>query len=344
MPGLSLVRPALSSKMAFMGSPRVWTRRSAIWVGAGALLAILGAVALVRLPVVPAVVGVVVGLALAGYGLVQRPRADDSRVLSAVAGELADAVARREAAELRRLLVDRVGTGRPQAAQVRWRTDGGLETGSLNTIAAFYQRLAHRRLVVLGPAGSGKTVVTLRGLLDLIAALPEEPGVRLQVPVRLTRPDLARLDAVLAEHLVTTYRLRPTIARALVAHGWILPVLDGVDDPLAVPPGPFILTSRAAQSAVPDATVVHLQPLTVEQVAAWLTYQFPDPTKPPGVEHRWLRVLRHLAADHSSPLATALRSPQRLSHTVSAYRDPATNPDDLLSAPPGGTAAQAKTA
>jgi hypothetical protein len=344
VPGLSLVGPAPSSKMAFMGSPRVWTRRSAIAVAAGVLLAVLGAVALVRLPVVPAVVGIAVGLALAGYGLVQRPRADDSRVLSAAAGELADAVAKHEAAELRGLLADRVGTGRPQAAQVRWHTDGGLETGSLNTIAAFYQGLARRRLVILGPAGSGKTVVALRGLLDLIAALPEEPGVRVQVPVRLTRPDLAQLDALLAEHLVSTYHVRPTIARALVAHRWILPVLDGVDDLPAVPPGPFIATSRATRSAVPDATVVHLQPLTIEQVAAWLTYQFPDPTKPPGVEHRWLRVLRHLAADHSSPLATALRSPQRLSHTVAAYRDPATNPNELLISPPDGTASQAKTA
>src|SRR5262249_35721146 len=155
-----------------------------------------------------------------------------------------------------------------------------------------------------------------RGLLDIIAAMPEEPRVRVQVPVRLTVPSLDRLDARIAEHLVATYRLRPPIARALVDEGWIVPVLDGVDDVSSVahalpPPRPFILTSRDASLSVPDSTAVHLQPLTIEQVAAWLTYQFPDPTKPPGVEHRWLRVLRHLAADHASPLATALRSPLR---------------------------------
>jgi hypothetical protein len=324
--------------MLAMGSPRVWTRRSAFWVVTGVLLAL----ASVLIPWPWTIAAAVVGLAVAGYGMARRPRVTDPVLLSAAASALADVVARREAAVLRRLLADRTGIGRPQSAQVRWRTDGGTETGSLNTIAAFHQRLPHGRLLILGPAGSGKTVVALRGLLDLIAAMPEERGVRVHVPVRLTPPSLDRLDARIAEHLVTAYRLRPRIARALVEDGWIIPVLDGVDDLTSVaralpPPRPFILTSRDASLSVPDSTAVHLQPLTIEQVAAWLTYQFPDPTKPPGVEHRWLRVLRHLAADHGSPLATALGSPLQLARTVTDYRGPATNPDALLGTPPDGT-------
>jgi hypothetical protein len=325
-----------------MGAARVWTRRSATFTVLGLALALAAGVYWLLAPRLALLAGglLLLGLGTTGYGIALRPRASHPRVLSTTATELADTVARQEAAALRRLLADRTGIGRPQAAQVRWRTDEGGETGSLNTIADFYQRLPGGRLVVVGPAGAGKTVLALRGLLDLIAALPEQPGVPGRVPIHLDLPDAGLpedLDGWIAEQLVARYRIRPPIARALVEDGWILPVLDGlhrVTDPGKVvaaltPPRPVILISRE-DPELPDATAVHLQPLSIEQVAWWLTYQFPDPTKPPGVEHRWLRVLRHLADDRQGTLATALRSPLRLSRTVTQYRDPATNPDDLL--------------
>jgi hypothetical protein len=360
-----------------MGSSRVWTRHSTIWAVMGLLLALTGIVwslAALSAPFTDLLGGAttLLGLGLIGYGIARRPLATDVRVLSNAAGKLADSVARRAAEVLRGLLADRVGSGRPQAAQVRWRTATGDETGSLNTIdengsrntidetgslntiADFFQRLPDSRLVVRGPAGSGKTVLALRALLDLIAALPEEPGMRLRVPVRLDLPEFEpgdgldvaqvarRLDGWIAAHLVSAYRVRPAVARGLVQEGWILPILDGLDqlrqvDGRAVAAAlraPFILLGRDDAAAFPPATVVHLQPLSIEQVAAWLVYQFPDPTKPPGVEHRWLRVLRHLAAEPDGALATCLRSPIGLSLIVTAYRDPATTPDDLLALPP----------
>lgn len=109
-----------------MGSPRVWTRRSAIWAVAGVVVVLVAVGAwLLRAPPAPVGSGFVVGLGLTGYGVALRRRAADPRVQSAAAARLADAVARREAAVLRRLLTDRVGTGRPQSAQVRWRTTDG---------------------------------------------------------------------------------------------------------------------------------------------------------------------------------------------------------------------------
>jgi hypothetical protein len=167
-----------------------------------------------------------------------------------------------------------------------------------------------------------------------------------------------RLDAWIAGRLVSGYGVRPPVAKALVGQGWIVPILDGLDEmdsdddppvraqavvralnhPTATGPRQFLLTSREHRYAqldevAQDTTVVRVQPLSIEQVAVWLTYRFPDHTKPPGIEHRWLKVLRQLDVDRTGPLATCLTSPLRLYLTITAYRDPATDPDELLTIP-----------
>lgn len=135
-----------------------------------------------------------------------------------------------------------------------WRSDGGGHRGSLAHIEAFYRRLERGRLVVLGEAGAGKTVLVIQLIRDLATSVvntsssPEGPGGRVVVPVRLSLPafdpssgdnhldDLAgehlatRLDQWVAGHLVTVYSLTEKIAAALVTRGWVLPVLDGLDE------------------------------------------------------------------------------------------------------------------
>jgi hypothetical protein len=115
-------------------------------------------------------------------------------------------------------------------------------------------------------------------------------------------------------------------------------VVQALNHPTGTGLRPFLLTCRehryaALDEVIQDATAVLVQPLSIEQVAQWLTYRFPDHTKPPGIEHRWLKVLRQLDVDRTGPLATCLTSPLRLYLTVTAYRDPTTDPDELLTIP-----------
>jgi ATP-dependent protease Clp ATPase subunit len=91
------------------------------------------------------------------------------------AHELAEAVRAQESAELARLVAD-TGEARPtdvgfrQPALLYWRRDGGRRCGSLSEIRGYYQELGQGRLVVVGPARSGKTVLAIRLVRDLATA------------------------------------------------------------------------------------------------------------------------------------------------------------------------------
>ncbi|MBV8996084.1 MAG: hypothetical protein JO287_20835 [Pseudonocardiales bacterium] len=219
-----------------------------------------------------------------------------------------------------------------------------------------------------------------------------------RVPVRLSLPafdaggigDLncmparvvaARLDDWLVQHLVTVFGMTNRVATTLVTDGWVLPVLDGLDEmdpddevprraaaviravnyPSAGGPRPVVITCRTdryqqltgpldpsavttsptrAQTTsnihrpevVQDATVVRVEPLTVSQAVKYLTYRFPDPINPAYIQPRWNSVIdRITSSSHAAdePLATALRSPLRMFLTITAYRDPASTPDEM---------------
>ncbi len=189
---------------------------------------------------------------------VRQATAEGERLLSA-AQRLAGDVRKQEEAALARLVAD---TGDPRPADVAfaqpsllyWRTDGGDREGSLAQIASYYRGLERGRLVVLGEAGAGKTVLAIALVRDLAAAIvktppsPEGAGGRVVVPVRLSLPAFdpvpgegnldeipaecvaKQLEKWLASHLSTVYGMAEATAAALVAQGWILPVLDGLDE------------------------------------------------------------------------------------------------------------------
>ena len=347
----------------------------------------------------------VAGLLIAWFG--SRMGSDSADQLRADACRLARDVRGQEAAVLATLMAD---SGDPHPAEVSfaqpaltyWRADGGDERGTLSEIKKYYTGLDRGRLVVLGKPGAGKTVLALQLILDLATAVrvaADDARPLPRVPVRLSLPafdpggigDLnlmpakvvaARLDDWLVQHLVTVFGMTNRVATAMVTDGWVLPVLDGLDEmdpddevpqraaaviravnhPSAGGPRPVVITCRTGRyqqlsgpldpvpattvtgaqttsniprrEVVQDATVVRVEPLTIPQAINYLTYRFPDPTDPAHIQPRWQSVIDRITATSSAadePLAAALRSPLRLFLMTTAYRDPASTPDEITS-------------
>ncbi len=219
----------------------------------------------------------VLSLLAAIFGVPGKEASDDAELAAAARG-LARDVGGREGTQQQRLLAD---TGKPQPSDVgfvqpklvSWRTDGGARIGSLKNIQTFYTKLSLGRLVILGEAGAGKTVLANQLLLDLVTPQlsqksPREPT--LTVPVRLSLPSFdpsddahdnqpailsARLDAWIISHLTDVYGLTPRTADALLQNGRILPILDGLDemDPATANPARASAVIRALNHPVGGA-------------------------------------------------------------------------------------------
>ncbi|MGQ0773111.1 MAG: hypothetical protein ACT4NY_01610 [Pseudonocardiales bacterium] len=233
-------------------------RRRGVVAGVGLAAAVVAATAwmltqgtrgaelanVLALPV--AVAGLLVALVAARSG------SESTDQLRLTARRLARDVCGLETGVLARLMAD---TGDPapadvsftQPALIYWRVDGGARRGTLSEVEGYYRSLSCGRLVVLGEPGAGKTVLAIKLVRDLAAAVlatPDDVRPFPPVPVRLSLPSFdpgdvaaattevisARLDAWLSQHLVTVFGLSGKVARALVREGRILPVLDGLDE------------------------------------------------------------------------------------------------------------------
>lgn len=230
---------------------RIWTTQARILVAFG-VLGSCGSLtwwllaAKTRGAQIAAVLGPSIGLCSLLFTVLAflgRPYDLRHEALTSAARGLAVQVRAEWARTRQRLLAD-VGDPRPAdvgyvhadedsamaAALVRWRSDGGSERGSLADIAAYYATLGRGRLVILGEPGAGKTVLAIQLLIELIAALPEDPGGdRLRVPVLLSASSWqvsdidvddselsAQFDAWLARTLTGTYRIPESVSKALV--------------------------------------------------------------------------------------------------------------------------------
>jgi len=197
----------------------------------------------------------------------------DRQELSGVARVLAQRSSTQESVQQRRLLAD---SGLPQPADtefnkaelVFWREDGGDVHGSLADIAGYYSRLELRRLVILGAAGAGKSVLASQLLIDLIRSSDSLAGGMPAVPIRLSLAAFdpgsnpwraesgelaARLDNWITSQLtMSPFELSHEEAAALVRAGRILPVLDGLDetDPPDQPPIREVAIVRALNHPV----------------------------------------------------------------------------------------------
>ncbi|MER5555156.1 helix-turn-helix domain-containing protein [Streptomyces sp. NPDC002793] len=181
-------------------------------------------------------------------------RPADSR-LSEAAADLATETRRRwQREEEQRLVLD------PYPLPVRWRSVSGTITdldanirrlppgasaepldldGDQDSIGGLYRSIDSRRLVVLGQAGSGKSVLAVRLVLDLLrdGTRTDADPVPVIFGVGSWDPTVHTLRGWLTGRLLRDYPYLArgwspagTLAAALIDDGHVLPVLDGFDE------------------------------------------------------------------------------------------------------------------
>ncbi|GGK04566.1 hypothetical protein GCM10011583_40430 [Streptomyces camponoticapitis] len=241
-------------------------------------------------------------------------------------------------------------------------------SGRLEEIAETYRSIPSGRLVVLGRSGSGKTVLTLRFVLDhLKSRTPAEP-VPVVFSIGAWNPTTLALRDWLTEQLVRDHPGtaargpgRASLAAALVESGRVLPVLDGFDEmadglrrpaleALNATPLPLLLTSRPTEyeAAVDETDVltsaapIELTDLTLDD----LDHYLPRTTRKTAVSNpgagAWdpvLEKLRERLPDGSvPPLATVLATPLMVALARTIYSDtPDHDPASLLDSERFGT-------
>ena len=238
-------------------------------------------------------------------------------------------------------------------------------TGDLDDIAGTYRRIPSGRLVVLGGAGAGKSVLALRFAGDILRGRAHGDPVPVLVSLGSWNPTTTSLRSWLTGMLLRDHpalaRAVPggtTLADALVSTGQVLPVLDGFDElapglrvaalrALNITSLPFLLTSRGKEyeDAVADvdvltrAAVVELVALTPDDLIHYL----PRTARPTTGDNgrgasatAWDGVLRALRERPRSPanarLSQVLITPLMVSLARTVYSDAARDPAELLDA------------
>ncbi len=216
--------------------------------------------------------------------------------------------------------------------------------GRLDQIADVYRRIPSRRLVVLGRAGSGKTILGVRFVLDLLKTRTPGRPVPEIFSIGSWNPATDSLKNWLSSQLsrdqpwlATAGVNEETLADSLVRERLILPVLDGFDEiaddlrsaarqELSDPDLPLVLTSRSDEYAaamhgtrgLTCAAAVKLNDLTLDEVADYLRRSSPTVAK-----KEWDDVLAELRRNPDRPahanLSRALATPLIVSLARTVY-------------------------
>ncbi|MFE0777367.1 helix-turn-helix domain-containing protein [Streptomyces sp. NPDC058861] len=241
--------------------------------------------------------------------------------------------------------------------------------GDLRSVADVYRRIPSGRMTILGRAGSGKSVLTIRLALDLLEAPAPDGRVPVVFSVGGWDPSTTALrDWLIGRllrdhpHLARRGAGGTSLAAALVDADLVLPVLDGFDeiaeglrrealDALNTTSAPLVLTSRrdeyaeavrAAHAPLVWAGGVELADLTLDDLADYL----PRTTRvaPPGGSGdgtgasgtTWDAVLAALRARKTpaaADLATVLTTPLMVVLARTLYSEvPGRDPAELLDA------------
>jgi hypothetical protein len=234
-------------------------------------------------------------------------------------------------------------------------------TGRLDRIVEVHRRIPSGRLVVLGRAGSGKTILTLRFVLDSLRdrapadAVPVIFGLASWNPTTTSLRDwlIARLAR---DHpgLTAAGPGGTSLAASLVDAGRILPVLDGFDEiadglhrpaleALNTTTLPLLMTSRPAEYAaavagtdvLTAAAGVELTDLDLDDLAGYLPRTTRKPPPGDAAATGWGPVLDELRHHPDRPacvdLAAVLTTPLMVVLARTTYSDtPDHDPSALL--------------
>jgi NACHT domain len=205
-------------------------------------------------------------------------------------------------------------------------------------VAGAYERLPHKRLVVLGSLGAGKSILAI----ILILGILEKRQVGSPVPVLFSvgswDPSRISLHDWMVNYLAENYELSgaedeatQSVAEKLLTEDRLLPILDGLDEmPSLLRPAAIekinrsldeaqaiVLTCRTSEyrdavekgDVLTLAAVIELLPLDLRTITAYLAE-----TAPAGRRaSQWGPVFDHLKNEPHGLLATVLRNPLMLS-------------------------------
>ncbi|MFI6079265.1 NACHT domain-containing protein [Actinoplanes sp. NPDC051343] len=250
----------------------------------------------------------------------------------------------------------------PFPLPLRWRMTaqgsaghrGAPDAGEMHDIGRMYRAIDSGRLAVLGAAGSGKSVLAIELVVELLKSRQADDPVPVLLSMASWDPERTPLTDWVAASLARDYPslsrttpVGPSVAAALVAAGRVLPVLDGFDEiapvqrhaalrGIAATQLPWVLTSRtneyteaAARFAGPSsASVIELLPLESVDVADYLRAA----SRPDVATARWGEVFVELLEHPHGPLAAALRSPLMVSLARTIYASRDATPSELLDA------------
>ena len=228
--------------------------------------------------------------------------------------------------------------------------------GRLDQVVEVYRRIPSSRLIVLGRAGAGKTILTTRFVLDLLATRAPADPVPVIFGLGSWNPLRTELRDWLAEQLVRDHPglAAPgpggsTLAAALVDAHRVLPVLDGFDEvagglhraalaALNATTLPLLVTSRVdeyraavrATGVLRAAGAVELVDLSAADVADYL----PRTTGRRAAGETgnvWQPVLDHVREHPDSALAAVLTTPLMVALARRIYSDtPGHDPAELV--------------